>query len=944
MRSLKNFFTVIAMITMCLTLAACGGSGGGIIYNPTPTPDPPAPPVNPKATITGYLSYGETAFSAAPARAIGDLVNNAPVQLRKTSDYNTVLSTVYTVNGKFVFSGLTAGDYLITARASDAGVTLKNEFPVRVESNKYEYNLGSAPVELVKTCDLTVTVKNSSGAAVAEALITLDGVRNGYTDAAGSIVFNEVTRGAHEIKASKTGYVESADFVSASGASQTSYLTMVSAEAGLLRPEVSGFSFGPQGSGEAAVTEGDTLEMSVNSTNPNGGTLVFSWSSPSGTFTSQREYSVTGSVTASSAGWKAPLISWAEGQLYSYQEVGVSVSDQKGFVINRAARVKVINKKAAQFKILSYPESLLVQLNQQFSYQISLSAPASYKYEKLDAPANLAISAAGLVTFTPQAYGEYNIVIKVSESASGYFQTQKFTLNAAVSIPELSGASYSKTVLKPGSGLSTIVKNLKTTEHLVAIGYNKSSSYSSFDISAYNLSASSILKSPAAGFSNLSAPGAERGGQPEMLSPETSAALKMDFARRENERLTARLKSDSDAGAASARRAAGVSVKAAAVGDLKDFYSLNSLAWPPREYDWTRVSAKLRAIGSHCYIYEDVSTPYPYLTITDGEAERFKNAFDSEIYPLITGAFGSEPNPGIDNDSRIYILFTHNVNKQSAAGYFDSTNQLTQAKLDSSVEYNKNPSGYKYYSNEKEIFYMAVPKNTLKGEAYQNNTLGVLAHEFQHMINWNQHSIKNPDILEESWLNEGLSQLAQDIAGYGYQYGTLSFVIEPYLRYPESYSLTKFQFGLGYYGNAYLFARYLADRGVNPMNLVKSSKTGKANVEDELVKAGLAGSFDEFFEDFAAALYLSNGPVTGDAKYNFKSINIRAVQKDGTKLSGLKLNGTVYVPTTFKSLSLSEYAISAVKCQAQSAADFKFNMSDSSNGGIGAVILRINGQ
>ncbi|OQA75608.1 MAG: Neutral metalloprotease precursor [bacterium ADurb.Bin243] len=943
MKSLKKLFIAIMAVTMCLTLAACGGSGGGIIYNPTPTPDPPAPPVNPKATITGYLSYGETASSAAPARAIGDLVNNAPVQLRKTSDYNTVLSTVYTANGKFVFTDLSAGDYLITARMADGAVVLKSEFPVRVENNKYEYNLGSAPVELVKTGDLTITAKDSSGAAVAEALVTLDGARNGYTDASGSIVFNEVTRGAHEVKASKTGYVDAADFVSVSGAATASYVAMVNSGAGLLKPEVSGLSFGRQGASEASVTEGDTLEMSVNSTNPNGGTLSFTWKSQAGEFTAQNEHTITGPLTTSIVSWKAPLLNWAGGQLYSYQDVSVSVNDMKGFVINRAARVKVINKNAVQFKIVSYPESLLAQLNQQFSYQISLSVPASYKYEKLDAPSTLSVSAAGLVTFTPQAYGEYNVVIKVSESASGYFQTQKFTLTAAVSIPELSGASYSKTVLKPGSGLSTIVKNLKTTEHLVAIGYNKSPSYSSFDISAYNLSASPVLKSPPAAFSNLSAPGAERDRAPETLSAETSASLKMDFARRENERLAARLKSVSDAGAAAAR-APGASVKAAAVGDLKDFYSLNSLAWPPREYDWTRVSAKLRAIGAHCYVYEDVSTPYPYLTITDAEAERFKNAFDSEVYPLITGAFGSEPNPGIDNDSRIYILFTHNVNKQSAAGYFDSTNQLTQAALDASSEYNKNPSGYKYYSNEKEIFYMAVPKSTLKGEAYQNNTLGVLAHEFQHMINWNQHSIKNPDILEESWLNEGLSQLAQDIAGYGYQYGTLSFVIEPYLRYPESYSLTKFQFGLGYYGNAYLFARYMADRGINPMNLVKSTKTGKANVGDEIVKAGLAGSFDEFFEDFAAALYLSNGAVTGDAKYNFKSINIRAVQKDGTKLSGLKLNSTVYLPTTFKSLSLSEYAISAVKCQAQSAADFKFNMSESSGGGIGAVILRINGQ
>ncbi len=555
----------------------------------------------------------------------------------------------------------------------------------------------------------------------------------------------------------------------------------------------------------------------------------------------------------------------------------------------------------------------------------------------------MSVTTDGLISFTPAAYGEYNAVIKVSSIASGYFQTQKFTLTAADSIAELSGASFSKTVLKPGSGLSTIVKNLKTTEHLTAISYNKSPSYNSFDLATYNLGTAPPLKSGAENMRAASSTAAMAAAAIENLSPENMAALKMDFARRENERLTARLKT-ADQGALRSPAAGTGTERQAAVNDLKDFYSLNSLAWPPRESDWTRVSAKLRAIGTHCYLYEDTSIPYPYLAISESEITRFKHSFDNEIYPLITGTFGAEPNPGVDNDSRIYILFTHNVNKQTAAGYFDSTNQLTQAKLDSSTEYNKNSSGYKYYSNEKEIFYMAVPKNSFKGETYQTNTLGVIAHEFQHMINWNQHSSKNPDILEESWLNEGLSQLAQDTAGYGYQYGTLSFVIEPFLRYPESYSLTKFQFGLGYYGNAYLFVRYLADRGVNPMNLVKSSKTGRANVEDEIKRIGLAASFDDFFEEFATALYLSNSGVTADAKFNFKSINIRTAQKDGTVLSGLKLNSSIYIPGTYKSPSLSEYTISALKCQTQSAADYKFNMSDKSGGGIGTVILRINGQ
>ena len=935
--------TIILILAICFSLSACGGGGGSIIYNPVPTPDPPAPPVNPGASISGYISYGETAAGAAPMRAAtGDLVNNAAVELRKKADYNTVLSKVFTVNGKFSFNELKPDDYIITARITDGVTVLKNEFGVKVEANKYEYNIGSTPIELIKTGDITLTFKTAGGTAVAGALITLDSMRNGYTGADGSIVFNEITRGAHKVKASKSGYFDNTDIISVTGGAQTAAITMQASGGTLVRPEVADLYFGAQQTAaEAEVTEGGTLEISVSSNNPNGGTLVFNWSADGGTFISQNEYSVMGPVTTSLAVWNAPVINWAAGQTYAYRNISVNVNDQKGFIINRAGRIKIINKNAEQFKVISSPSAVLLQLNRQFTYQIVLFPAGSYKFETLDAPAGMSITAGGLVSFTPAAYGEYNAVIKVSSIASGYFQTQKFTLTAADSIAELSGASFSKTVLKPGSGLSTIVKNLKTNEHLTAISYNKGASYNSFELATYNLFAAPSLKSGGADMTTASSPASMAAAAGENLSLESIAALKMDFARRENERLTARLKTG-DHGAL--RSPASGAERQAAVNDLKDFYSLNSLAWPPRESDWTRVSAKLRAIGNHCYIYEDTSIPYPYLAITESEITRFKNSFDNEIYPLITGAFGAEPNPGIDNDSRIYILFTHNVNKQTAAGYFDSTNQLTQAKLDSSTEYNKNSSGYKYYSNEKEIFYMAVPKNSFKGETYQTNTLGVIAHEFQHMINWNQHSSKNPDILEESWLNEGLSQLAQDTAGYGYQYGTLSFVIEPFLRYPESYSLTKFQFGLGYYGNAYLFVRYLADRGVNPMNLVKSAKTGRANVEDEIKRISAAASFDDFFEEFATALYLSNSGVTADTKFNFKSINIRSAQKDGTVLSGLKLNSSIYIPGTYKSPSLSEYTISALKCQTQSAADYKFNMSDKSGGGIGTVILRINGQ
>src|SRR5690606_31213376 len=64
-------------------------------------------------------------------------------------------------------------------------------------------------------------------------------------------------------------------------------------------------------------------------------------------------------------------------------------------------------------------------------------------------------------------------------------------------------------------------------------------------------------------------------------------------------------------------------------------------------------------------------------------------------------------------------------------------------------------------SNEKEMFYVNLDwVNSLFGPAFQSYET-VLAHEFQHMIHW--HTDRN----EETWLNEGLSEFAQDVAGYG---------------------------------------------------------------------------------------------------------------------------------------------------------------------------------
>ena len=94
----------------------------------------------------------------------------------------------------------------------------------------------------------------------------------------------------------------------------------------------------------------------------------------------------------------------------------------------------------------------------------------------------------------------------------------------------------------------------------------------------------------------------------------------------------------------------------------------------------------------------------------------------------------------MDNDEHIYILYTDGVG-DGIAGLFSSDDSLLKA--------------VNSYSNEHEMFYLS--ENQDLSAAY---TFGVLAHEFNHMILWNQ------DVNEDTWVAEGLADLALFIGGY----------------------------------------------------------------------------------------------------------------------------------------------------------------------------------
>src|SRR5438445_7402114 len=86
------------------------------------------------------------------------------------------------------------------------------------------------------------------------------------------------------------------------------------------------------------------------------------------------------------------------------------------------------------------------------------------------------------------------------------------------------------------------------------------------------------------------------------------------------------------------------------------------------------------------------------------------------------------------------------------------------------------------FSNHGEVFYSIVADST--GTLSCQHTRaevkfvlpGTFTHEFQHMINYVQHVLARPGQPEEGWLDEGLSEYAEELAGRSYLPGdTVTF-------------------------------------------------------------------------------------------------------------------------------------------------------------------------
>lgn len=330
------------------------------------------------------------------------------------------------------------------------------------------------------------------------------------------------------------------------------------------------------------------------------------------------------------------------------------------------------------------------------------------------------------------------------------------------------------------------------------------------------------------------------------------------------------------AGAAHARPLRGATLLSPApappvLGSLRQFQVCNNASSCGTAANFKTVGARAVAVGAHVAIYVDTLAPAGGLDSAD--IDTLRQVFDTLLYPLDTANFGAVSD--LDANGVVIALMTPVVNSLTTKAACTASNGAYIAGFFFPADLD--PSAPAFQTNHGEIFYSVVadPNGTLScahsAKNVKSGTPGTFAHEFQHMINFAQHTlILGGSVAEEGWLDEGLSKYAEELIARSYlQIGKDTIFSE--LAFNDVYDayqylsatgasplLIQFDQGtLAEIGASWLFTRYIVDQyGVAlPGKLVQSTLAGAANVA-----AQTGHSFDTTVTRWGLANWVSDLP------------------------------------------------------------------------------------
>jgi len=447
---------------------------------------------------------------------------------------------------------------------------------------------------------------------------------------------------------------------------------------------------------------------------------------------------------------------------------------------------------------------------------------------------------------------------------------------AACGGQDSSGPNGTNNGLAPGQGsvLSataplTLEGGTTGTENvlvLVDTGLSSISAKVSYSVTATGTGAAGAVSAPATSLVPLTdvGPSATRSESPTSGAP----VLDIGYGMRLNARNRARFANGFRAARSAFRSGTAlppgmsrsVSVADPQIGDI---FTVN-VGQEPCSPSVSR-AARVVAISNQAIVLSDTLNPKGGFSTAD--YQRFAVRFDTLVYPLDVANFGAPAD--IDKNKKIILLFTTAVNELTprnstsyVAGFFFDRDLFPIADTPDF----QGCAG----SNFGELFYLLAPDPTglINGNVRQTAfvdsvTTSVLAHEFQHLINASRrlYVTQGVESFEDTWLNEGLSHIAEELlflheAGLSPRQNIDTILIRStnairtafnvdqasnasryrtFLVAPSDNSPFRDDDSLETRGATYNLLRYLADRkgGTDAATwqaLVNTSKTGLANL------------------------------------------------------------------------------------------------------------------
>lgn len=293
------------------------------------------------------------------------------------------------------------------------------------------------------------------------------------------------------------------------------------------------------------------------------------------------------------------------------------------------------------------------------------------------------------------------------------------------------------------------------------------------------------------------------------------------------------------------------------VGDRRDFIFPGIGKVPTQRLSATVVAVEKRVVA---WVQEDLRETSENLGLE--QIEEVVEQFSRNDYGLIVEKFGSPSD--VDGDGKLSFLFTHLVDEVGGLAGFYSASSVVAEEIGGD-------------GNMTDMMFISP---TARFETYRP----LLVHEFQHLLNFNQHVLVRRGASEANWLNEGLSHLSEDLVA-GYAVSGQSDVIQAFLEEPAAVGLAgEALLDPAKRGAAYLFVRSLVD-GQGEEVLLRLVGTGLADRDN--VEAATGEEFADLLAFWGGQLYTSGLGLNGHSRFNFESQLLRAGQDRGFPLPAM---------------------------------------------------------